>query len=116
MAIELLTKRWAYPGSASVGKILIDDSENGDGGFACRQFPGEAIHEQQVETRLKIDSIPTGRVRWRVGGNAGTWRSMAADYFETITAGNGDEAAIEYDPFTVATIDEETLSVAIPEE
>lgn len=114
MAIELLMKRWSLPGSHTTSKIVIDDGEDGDGGVAIRQFL-DGVANQTVDTALKIDSI-TGRVRWTVGGQTGTWRAAAGSYEESITAAAQDDIALVYDAFTVAQIDEETLSVAIPED
>jgi hypothetical protein len=119
MAIELLTRRPYYPSASGAGKVIIDDSgeDGGSPGVAYRQYIGQDLYNQTVDTFMRIDSLDTGRrVRWRVGGNAGTWRTAAGDYLETITAGNGDNVDIEFDSFAVGVIDEETLSVAIPEE
>lgn len=112
--IELLTKRWYYPGNATEGKILINDAE-GDGGNAVRQFPPVPANTVVV-ANMTIDSISSGRIRFNIAGQLGTWRSTAGTYQEYITSSGDDHVTLVYDSFTVATIDERTLSIGIPEE
>jgi len=110
MSTELLVKRWAYPDGVTEGKIITDSE---DSGVACRQF-NEGLSNQMVDTVLPISAISSGRYRWNLGGQVGTWRSTVGNHTETISASSGQHAQIEHDSFTTGELNEKLISVVIP--